>query len=187
LAAEVESLVEMHQNEINLLHRSIAEARNAANASESNLTAIGQYVDTLEQRLASFAIIRRDVELREQKCKEIEEQTLQLEQERDNLRTKIEEFEVEQSDLKALFEDLVEEQTNLRSEKAELIKERDSLLQGAQRSREALASLEINMKRRDEEIEEWRSKALEFENELNSTKEILLQSRKAFRTQRRGR
>jgi peptidoglycan hydrolase CwlO-like protein len=170
LVAEVESLVAMHQDEINLLQRSIADAQNAANSSESNLTAIGQYVDTLEQRLASFAIIRRDVELREQKCKEIEEQTLQLEQERDNLRTKIEEFEVEQSDLKALFEDLVDEQTNLRAEKAELIKERDSLLQGAQRSREALASLEVNMKRRDEETDEWRSKALEFENELNATK-----------------
>ena len=170
LAAEIESLVDMHQDEIGALQRSIASAQFAANVSESNLTAIGQYVDTLEQRLASFAIIRRDVETRELKCKEAEEQALQLEEERDNLQTKIEEFEVEQSDLKALFEELVEEQTSLRTENAELEKERDSLLQGAQRSREALASLEVNMKRRDGEIEEWKTKAVEFEKELNSTK-----------------
>ena len=58
--------------------------------------------------------------MREQKCKEVEEHAKELEQDRDNLRAKIEEFEVEQSDLKALFEELVQEQTNLREEKAEL-------------------------------------------------------------------
>ncbi|CAB9522526.1 Inherit from NOG: keratin, type II cytoskeletal [Seminavis robusta] len=186
LAGEIESLVEMHQGEINTLSLSIAEAQNAANASESNLTAIGQYVDTLEQRLASFAIIRRDVELREQKCKQVEEHALQVEEERDNLRAKIEEFEVEQSDLKALFEELVQEQTKLRGDKAELEKERDALLEGAQRSREALASLEVNMKQRDNDIEEWRSKAVELENELNSTKQVTTEVEKGMQEVQAG-
>ena len=131
---------------------------------------IGKYVDKLEERLASFAITRRDVETREQKCKEIEEEAKQVKDERDSLRAKIEEFRQEESELKNLLEELVQERTNLRVENEKLVEERDTLSQGAQRSRETLASLENNMKRLDAETEKWRKTAASLEHQLNSTK-----------------
>jgi predicted nuclease with TOPRIM domain len=120
--------------------------------------------------VATFAIARRDVESREQKCKEVEEAALQMEQERDSLRSKIQVFEQEQSDLKNLLEELVQERTSLRQENDRLVQEKNSLAQGAQRSRATLASLENNMKRLDKETEKWQARASELEKELNSTR-----------------
>ena len=170
LGEEIESLIETHQSEINSLQHIIAQKENARNATESNLTLIGKYVDTLEERLATFAITRRDIELREQKCKEAEERAMLAQEERDNLVAKSEELEAEQNEIKILLEELAQERTNLRQENIRLQKERETLQQGAQRSRETLASLENNMKRLDQETAKYKSRALELEQELNSTK-----------------
>ena len=39
---------------------------------ESNLTAIGSYVNQLEERLSSFSVARRDMYVREERCAESE-------------------------------------------------------------------------------------------------------------------
>lgn len=170
LNTEIESLVQTHQDEIASLRNSIAQKESTINATESNLTVIGKYVDKLEERLASFAITRRDIEAREQKCKEIETTAKQAKQERDSLQSKITEYEQEQSELKNLLDELVQERTSLRQENERLVEERDSLLQGAERSRKTLASLENSIERLRNEAEEWRNLTKSLEKDLNSTK-----------------
>jgi hypothetical protein len=53
LNSEIESLIETHQDELNSLQQSIAQKQSAINATESNLTVIGKYVDKLEERRKS--------------------------------------------------------------------------------------------------------------------------------------
>lgn len=169
LSAEIEDIIDMHQSEISSLLQSITQKQTAINASETKHSEIGRYVDMLEERLANFSITRRDLEVREKACKEAEAYAGQMEEERDNLRVKIEEFETERNDFKSLFEELGQELASLRQENARLAQEKDGLESGAQRSREALASLENNMKRLDQETEKWKSKTIELETELNAT------------------
>ena len=46
--------------------------------AESNLTAIGLYFDQLEERLASFSVARRDLDLMEERCADSELETTWL-------------------------------------------------------------------------------------------------------------
>ena len=67
---EIASIVEIHEKEISALLQSISQKQSAINASETKHSEIGRYVDMLEERLANFSITRRDLEVREQACKE---------------------------------------------------------------------------------------------------------------------
>lgn len=149
-----------------MLQQAILEKQTAINETESNLTVIGTYVDKLEERLATFAITRRDIDVREQKCKEIEERAIQAERERDEMIKKADEFAVEHEDLKKLLDELVQERTALRSEKDELIAERDKLLEGENSLRKAVTSLEQDVAELDGVAHEWRSKVVQLEVEL---------------------
>jgi len=170
LSTEIESIIDMHQNEISSLQQSILQKQSAINESETKHSEIGRYVDMLEERLANFSITRRDLEVRERECKKAEARVGQMENERESLRSKIEELEAERKEFKSVFEELGQELVTLRQENALLLEEKEALERGAQRSREALASLENNMKRLDQETKEWESKANALEIELNSTK-----------------
>lgn len=179
-----------------MLQQAILEKQTAINETESNLTVIGTYVDKLEERLATFAITRRDIDVREQKCKEIEERAIQAELERDAMKAKAEEFAVEHEDLKKLLDELVQERTTLRSEKEALIAERDKLASGEKSLREALTSLEQDVVELDNVAQQWKSKVVELELELGdeATKartaqedyEDLLSELEALKEARRG-
>ena len=166
LNEEIQSLLSTHQSEIGMLQQAILEKQTAINETESNLTIIGSYVDKLEERLATFAITRRDIDVREQRCKEIEERVVQAERERDEMKQKAEEFAAEHEDLKTLLDELVKERTMLRDEKEALIAERDKLLAGENALREAVTSLEQDVAELDGVAQEWRSKVVELELEL---------------------
>jgi chromosome segregation ATPase len=166
LNEEIQSLLSTHQNEVSVLQQAIFEKQTAINETESNLTVIGTYVDKLEERLATFAITRRDIDVREQRCKEIEERVVQAESERDEMKQKAEEFAVEHEDLKKLLDELVQERTTLRHEKEALIAERDKLLAGENALREAVTSLEQDVEELDGVAQEWRSKVVQLELEL---------------------
>lgn len=149
-----------------MLQQAIFEKQTAINETESNLTVIGTYVDKLEERLATFAITRRDIEVREQKCKEIEERAVQAELERDAMKTKADEFAAEHEDLKKLLDELVQERTALRAEKDALIAERDRLAAGDNSLREAVTSLEQDVIELDNVAQNWKSKVVQLELEL---------------------
>jgi len=149
-----------------MLQKAILEKQSAINQTESNLTVIGTYVDKLEERLATFAITRRDIDLREQKCKEIEERAVKAERERDGMKKKIDLFAVEHEDLKKLLDELVQERTALRNEKDALIAERDKLLEGENNLREAVTALEQDVVELDSVAQEWKSKVIQLELEL---------------------
>jgi len=149
-----------------LLQHAIIEKQTAINETESNLTVIGSYVDKLEERLATFAITRRDIELREQKCKEIEERAVQAELERDAMRKQADDFAAEHEELRKLLDELVQERTALRDEKDSLIAERDKLIDGERSLREAVASLGDDVVELDSAAQEWKARVIQLELEL---------------------
>ena len=163
---EIQSLISTHQHEVGMLQQAILEKQTAINETESNLTVIGTYVDKLEERLATFAITRRDIDIREQQCKEIEERAIEAERERDAMKKKADEFMVEREELRTLLDELVQERTALRKEKEALIAERGKLLEGENNLREAVNALEQDVVELDSVAQEWKSKVIQLELEL---------------------
>jgi hypothetical protein len=156
-------LLSTHRDEVVLLQKAIVQKQAAINDTESNLTVIGTYVDKLEERLATFAISRRDMDIREQRCKEIEERSVQAEREREAMKERVEAFAVEHEDLKKLLEELVLERSALLSETETLRAERDKLLDGESSLRETITSLEQDVSDLDRVAKEWRSQVIELE------------------------
>jgi hypothetical protein len=163
LNEKIQSLLSTHRHEVALLQQAIVQNQATINETESNLTVIGTYVDKLEERLAAFAISRRDMDLREQKCKEIEERSEQADRERDAMKKKVEEFTFEHEDLKKLLEELVRERSALRSETEALTTERDKLLGGESILIQTITSLEQDVSHLDKVAKEWRSKVMKLE------------------------
>merc|ERR1712124_215876 len=123
-----DSVLSDHQTEVATLQNIITQKQSAINATESNMTVIGTYVDRLEDRLASFAIAKRDIENREEKCDEIEACIVKVESENNDLKEKINEFNTEHDELKALLKDLVDERLQLQNDNSDLTKEKSSLI-----------------------------------------------------------
>ena len=126
--------------------------------SESNLTAIGTYVDKLEERLTSFAITRRDMEQREKKCKEIEEAAAVTKTEKASLEVKVEEYSKEQEELKKLLEELASERTTLQKDNRKLLTEREFRIGEQEELLEKCSSLESEVKFLTEQVDEWKTK-----------------------------
>mmetsp|Transcript_21528 Transcript_21528/g.31845 ORF Transcript_21528/g.31845 Transcript_21528/m.31845 type:complete len:772 (+) Transcript_21528:153-2468(+) len=141
----IDSILSDHQTELSLLQNVITQKQKTINDTESNMTVIGTYVDKLEERLATFAVAKRDIELRERKCVEIEERVLLKEEENAGLLKKIYEFEKDQEDLKLLLKDLVDERTQLQTQKTVMISERDNILAEGAKLRDAISSLETDV------------------------------------------
>jgi hypothetical protein len=64
---ETTGIIKTHKGEVKALQQSIFTKQKTLSESESNITAIGTYVDKLQERLTSFAIMRRDMEEREKR------------------------------------------------------------------------------------------------------------------------
>ena len=83
-------VIQTHQEEVIALQQTVSSKQQAISETESNLTAIGTYVDKLEERLTSFAVTRRDMEERERVCKEIEESAIKTEAAKKELEVQVE-------------------------------------------------------------------------------------------------
>lgn len=153
------------------MQQAIVQKQAAINETESNMTMIGTYVDKLEERLATFAIARREIEVREQRCKEIEESSGVAERERDMLKQQMEELTVEHEDLKNLLDELVQERSAFRRENEAIAAERDKLLEGEIGLKEAMASLEQDVLHLDSVAHEWKSKVTDIELQLEEESE----------------
>jgi len=141
LQEEIEALIETHQDEIAALREAIAAKEEAITATESNMTVIGTYVDRLEGRLADFALARRDIESREQKCKEVESSAEEAKAERDRYKARVRDLESEHEEIKTLLEEMAKERTELQSKNDRLTKDCASLGEKERQLQEALSSL----------------------------------------------
>jgi DNA repair exonuclease SbcCD ATPase subunit len=160
LKNEIEAMIQSHKQEIARLQKIIAEKEMHVQESLGNLTEIGTYVDKLESRLADFAVARRDMEKREEKCQELEELSKLVTEERDALKTQLTEYETEREEHKHLLQELVEERTSLKSQT-----DRGALEQNAMRLRGSLAKLEIDYKALDRTNIQLQSRIRDLESQ----------------------
>ena len=167
LKNEVDSLIVTHEKELSLLKVVIEKKQIAITETESNLTVIGSYVDKLEERLATFAIARRDIEVREQACNNIEKKSAEVEQRCLVLQEQTVAYEAEHYDLKKLLEELVVERSTLQKENLELQRDTESLVEERTTLRATIATLEENVTELDQLVNEWKVRATELEASIN--------------------
>lgn len=141
-----------------MLQQALSSKQKTISESESNLTAIGTYVDKLEDRLTSFAITRRDMEEREKQCKEIEEAAAVIRAEKKELEGKIESQIEEQDELKKLLEELVAERAQLQKDKRELATDSEFRIAEQEQLQAKCASLECEVKELSDALADLREK-----------------------------
>ena len=168
LKGNITAMVAAHKKEAAVLKKAIAEKQAIISATQSNMTVIGTYVDKLEERLASFAVARRDIETREKKCEETEQKMVDVKKERDDLKAKVGEYVAEQEELKKSLEDLVKTRTELQKEKDELTESRNALLFEGRELRETIAALEDDVIGLEKIISQWKKKVADLEVDIES-------------------
>lgn len=170
LKSEMHSIIETHQEEIMVLQQTISSKQQAISETESNLTAIGTYVDRLEERLTSFAVTRRDMEEREKKCKEIEEAAIVTENERKALQVKVDEYAKQEEEVKKLLEELAAERTTLQKENRKLYTEREFRIAEQEQLRTKCSSLENETQALQMQLDEWKTRSDNLLPELEATR-----------------
>lgn len=176
LNSELTSVLAEHKAEVSLLEDIISQKQASINSSESNMTVIGSYVDKLEERLATFALARRAIDLREEKCKEIEERAALLEKECNELREKMSSYDTDHDELKSLLADLVDERAELQRENAALRKEKSSLVAEGSMLRDTISSLEIDVDSLAKYVSVWETKVADLESIVENQSSELRQS-----------
>jgi len=137
LESSIESLNQNHAADIDSLNDELKLKDNQINETDSRMAMISVYVDQLEERLASFAMARRDITLREEQCDVLVNKTIAAEAEVANLKSENEEIKAGRD--------------SLQSEKEELLKEKDNLVFGGKTLREELDLLNDNFLRLESE------------------------------------
>lgn len=156
---ELEQLRIDHDEECDEFDARWEEAEKEWNQTKEELYLIGSYVDQLEDRLATFAIAKKEIELREKQCAELEAEAKA--------------WKLEVDETKPLLEDLVKEraETNVKME---------GLLQQIDELKEQIADWEQRVEEaecRNEEIksESARQLFLRVEEEKRAWNEHTLQ------------
>ena len=134
-----------HSEQVEKLSAQIQSRDKQIKDSESKMSTIAHYVDQLEERLASFAIARKEIGVREEKCKEFEEMDEKQKEEIAALQTQVTDLGAEKDEMKSLIDLLVEERGILQKEKAKLEKK-------VRRLEEQSTSLERRFGEKEEEI-----------------------------------
>ena len=130
------------------------------------MSTIAHYVDQLEERLASFAIARKEIGVREEKCKELEEMDKQQREEIAALRIQVKDLTTEKDEMKSLIDLLVEERGVLQMDKAKLEKKIRKL--GGE-----CTSLERRFTKKEEEIATLGQDLNESKQKLKQTEQII--------------
>ena len=159
LQSEMNSVINTHQEEILMLQQVISSKQKAISETESNLTAIGTYVDRLEERLTSFAVTRRDMEIREKKCKDIEELAIAKEKECNVLQEKVEEMTKNEEEVKKVLEELATERLTLQKENRKLYTEREFRMAEQEQLHTKCLAFENATKALQDELRDWKSKS----------------------------
>ena len=104
MQSTTEALRSFHSSNLSSLQYQIDKRDELILRAEPKLTAIGSYLDQLEERLASFAVTRRDMAVREDRCDHSELETPHLGGEIDALKVVVTKVNGERNDIKGLIE-----------------------------------------------------------------------------------
>lgn len=170
LQSDMNGVIQTHQEEILALQQVISNKQKAISETESNLTAIGTYVDRLEERLTSFAVTRRDMESREKKCKEIEEIAIVKENECIVLQKKVEELSQREEEVKKILEELATERMTLQKENRKLYTEREFRIAEQEQLQTKCLAFENATKALQDELHDWKSKSGNIVVELDAVR-----------------
>jgi hypothetical protein len=170
LRDEIELLIATHQDEIVALQEVISKKQSTIQETESNLTVIGTYVDKLEERLADFAVARRDIEVRERKVQELDKRVADAERERDEMKSRVQAFEAEHEELKVLLVEIAGERSKLVKEISQLSEQRDRRQQEDVHIRELVTARDEKIKSLQENDDQWKAQAQQLESELDLAK-----------------
>jgi len=142
--------------------------------AESNLTAIGTYVDKLEDRLTSFAMTRRDMEDREKKCKEIEKMAEESETKRKSIEGEVEELTKQEEELKKLLEELAVARTDLQKENRRLYTEQEFRIGEQEKLVSQYETLQAESVSMRQELQEYKDKCEILLPDLEAARECQL-------------
>jgi myosin heavy subunit len=162
-----------HTDEINSLEELILEKDLMINETDSKMSMISVYVDQLEERLASFAVARRDINVREEVCKEIEEREIQTSKDYASIQKQMKEISASRDELKNLVDLMTEERLTLSKERDEMIAEKEMLIDDESKLREELSSLQESIAKLQHEVDTARM-SLERANAEIEEKEVKL-------------
>ena len=115
LIEEMETLSEDMRLEREDLEARLTNATREHNRTREELDLIGLYVDQLEDRLANFAIARRDLDVREKECGRLEECAREQAEMTDEYRRRVDELSREQNETRAMLEGLAVERDGSRA------------------------------------------------------------------------
>eukprot|EP00956_Cyclotella_meneghiniana_P040248 scaffold190663_cov92-Cyclotella_meneghiniana.AAC.1 len=151
LREELEELKMEYEEDSDMWQQRYEEGEAEWNRTKDELVLIGTYVDQLEDRLATFAIAKKEIELREQKCKELELEAVKHTKEAESWKSQVEALSKEQGETRPLLEDLVKE-------REELIRETNSWKQKVEQIKSQTAR-ELFLKI-EESKREWESETI---------------------------
>ena len=115
LIEEMESMAEDMRLEREDLEARLTNATREHNRTREELDLIGLYVDQLEDRLANFAIARRDLDVREKECGRLEQCAREQAEMTDEYRRRVDELSREQNETRAMLEGLAVERDGSRA------------------------------------------------------------------------
>lgn len=179
LETDIKGLNDDHTAKIESLNKQLDEKDNLMNETDSKMQMISVYVDQLEERLASFAVARRDIQNREKACDTLVEKNVAMEEELTSIKQEAEDTKNERDEMKNLVDLLVEERTLLQEEKQKLNGEKEKLIFGNNAIKEELdllndsfLQLEAESTSLKEKLEQAEASVLEQEMELNMMKTL---------------
>lgn len=114
LREQLEQLKQEYQEDSEMWQQQYEEGEADWNRTKAELMLIGTYVDQLEDRLATFAIAKKEIELREKQCEELEAEAAKHKKEAESWKSQVEALAKEQGETKPLLEDLVKERAQTR-------------------------------------------------------------------------
>jgi len=129
LRDEMKQLIDDHEDEIDELEEEMNEITNELNKTTNELEMISLYVDQLEDRLATGAIARKELDVREKECERLEAQAKEYADEVEEYKSQVAILSKEQDDTKPLLEDLIKERESARTKVDELGHQIDDLHQ----------------------------------------------------------
>ena len=129
LKDEIEQLILEGEEEAHAWRARCDDLESASNKSREELDLVGVYVDQLEDRLATFAIARKELELREAECERLEAEAKRCADDAKTWKASFEELASEQNETRPLLEELAKERAASRV-KIEGLSEEVAELQG---------------------------------------------------------
>ena len=163
LKNEVKRIASSHTKEITRLQSTDSKLETAMRKAQSEMAMIGSHVDKLEERMASFAIARRDLIIREESCRLISKDTRVIEEECIELAATVGNYAMEHSDFKKLIEELETERSKLQEAKSNLTDSKKALVEEERILRETTTSIEEDIFGMKQIVNEWERKTKDLE------------------------